>query len=96
MEPSILRESASTGTINLDTAYHVLQYSKEPPTHPGWYWYKDHHNRERVQQVIADPLCAERMTVLEDTFCGWQYKSIVGMGRQWAGPIEHPQSIQEA
>lgn len=67
-----------------------LRWSSEPPTIPGWYWYKDHHNVERIGQVFAHPTHLDTMSMPESTFMGWRYISVKNMGRLWAGPLSPP------
>lgn len=70
-----------------------LVWSKEPPRLAGWYWTEDHHGITRVQHVVSDPQDMRRMTILENTFCGWRHKDVVNMGIKWAGPIPRPTAL---
>ena len=79
----------SGGTSPVDSLV-SLRWSSEPPTSPGWYWYKDHHGVARVEQVHSNPRNAEEMTILENTFMGWRHCPIKNLGRQWAGPLTPP------
>lgn len=74
-----------------------LVWSKQVPTEPGYYWWRDEDDHELVcvRQVMPGLKCEHREV---DSDC----RTVVGMfrvsevGGEWAGPIPEPQEATSA
>lgn len=59
-----------------------LEWTTEPPTVPGWYWWRWHKGAEAIPLEVREGLIVEypRRTL----------RAVADIGGQWAGPIPMP------
>lgn len=59
-----------------------LAWTTEPPTVPGWYWWRWHKGAEAIPLEVREGLIVEypRRTL----------RAVADIGGQWAGPIPMP------
>ena len=72
-----------------------LQWTSEPPTEPGWYWYRL-NERDNISITYVDVYGT--VITYYPNLCpdGWSRQNLKNIHGQWAGPIPEPMEAQEA
>lgn len=70
-----------------------LRWSKEPPTMPGWYWWKEGRNEESmiVHVFIVAHISGEKFLCAQFAGEGDIVHRIDKIDGEWAGPISEPE-----
>lgn len=79
-----LRKSLEEGMINIED----MDWTTDPPTRPGWYWWRDEFHPPQVQHVV---LYAYADTESPQLFCSFGFVDRMG-GEWWSERIKEPQS----
>lgn len=70
-----------------------MTWTTEKPTTPGWYWYRNPFEKERVVRVYGDQTPTETRRVdmwvqlHDETDCN---VDDMGENGEWAGPLDPP------
>ena len=67
------------------------QWTKEAPTEPGWYWWRDEDQTPNVVDVIEDRFDYDLKVEQEPGM--WRCISCLDHGEWWPDPIEPPSDV---
>ena len=69
-----------------------MTWTRETPTEPGWYWYRDREEPEPAIYRVSRTTGGDLLVVWTDCGIDWELAHLArhAVGAEWCGPLEVP------